>query len=82
MSKPPVTGMRIDSTGTHAWIDGEEVTREQFWDYMKWQNPDFIWQEMMKTRCYNCLGTECHCCVGCGQPNADIFGDHGYRCVL
>lgn len=28
--------------------------------------------------CTNCLCTDCACCVGCGQPDADIVGVHGY----
>lgn len=34
--------------------------------------------------CTNCLLPEadCGCCVGCGQPDADLIGSHGYWCAL
>lgn len=32
--------------------------------------------------CMNCLCTDCGCCVGCGQPDADLIGSHGYWCAL
>lgn len=32
--------------------------------------------------CPNCLCTDCGCCIGCGQLDADIVGSHGYWCAL
>ncbi len=74
-------GMRIDSTGCHAWLDGVEVTCAEYRESMRWRSCDWIYQELMEGRCTNCRSTECHCCVGCGQPDADIIGSHGYHCV-
>ncbi len=77
------TGSRHDATGSHWWIDGKEVSRNEFRDYMHWLSPDFIWQELMKTHCVNChaLYDDCRCCPGCGQIDADVIGTHGYGCV-
>lgn len=80
----PHTGSRIDHTGWHGWIEGREVTREEYAEWHHWLSPDWIYQEMMKDRCLNCRlpHNDCRCCVGCGQIDADIFGSHGYHCVM
>ena len=46
--------------------------------------PDPIWWRLAYKSgvCPNCLCTDCGCCIGCGQVDADIFGSHGYWCVL
>jgi hypothetical protein len=41
-----------------------------------------IYDELHEGRCTNCHALECHCCLGCGQPDADVIGTHGYACVL
>lgn len=78
------TGARIDANGFRAWIDGRQVSRDEWMSYMHWRSPDFIFQELMEFRCFNCymLHEDCKCCSGCGQPDADIIGDHGYGCVM
>lgn len=78
------TGARLDSNGFRAWIDGQQVTKDVWMDYMRWRTPDFIFQDMLKTHCANCYARheDCQCCPGCGQPDADIIGTHGYGCVM
>ena len=46
-----------------------------------------IWEQLIidnPGRCMNCLCLvdDCGCCVGCGAPDADLIGSHGYWCAL
>lgn len=65
--------------------DGErtEWTRKQCDDYcFQFTNP--IWDSVIRdlSICTNCWCTDCGCCIGCGDINADCEGDHGYHCAL
>lgn len=46
--------------------------------------PEPIWWQLVVESpvCSNCFCTDCGCCVGCGQVNADVVGRHGYWCGL
>ncbi|QJD50484.1 hypothetical protein SEA_CHRIS_82 [Mycobacterium phage Chris] len=80
--------MRSDETGTHYWrrgADGErvEITRAEWLRIAFWpQSPIFDQVVDDLGACLNCLCTDCGCCVGCGQVDADLFGAHGYVCVM
>ncbi|GEM_PF-3360125 len=46
-----------------------------------------IWHQLVSDnlgRCMNCLclREDCGCCPGCGEPDADMIGSHGYWCAL
>lgn len=63
--------------------DGKEETRQDFLDRcFQFTNP--IWDSVVRDLdiCTNCWCSDCGCCVGCGQVDADLFGAHGYVCVM
>lgn len=53
----------------------DDVDAEPIWNQLMIDNPG---------RCMNCLCPvdDCGCCAGCGQPDADLIGSHGYGCAL
>lgn len=62
---------------------GKEQTPQEFMAYLdSFRAP--IYDEMMKSRCTNCLllFDDCRCCNGCAERDSDIIGHHGYGCVL
>ncbi|QFG08473.1 hypothetical protein I5H09_gp018 [Mycobacterium phage Yunkel11] len=80
--------MRSDSTGTRYWrrgADGDavEITRGE-WLRLTWVPGEPIYNQVLDDlgACRNCGCADCGCCVGCGQVDADLFGSHGYACVM
>ncbi|QWY81282.1 hypothetical protein SEA_DURFEE_82 [Mycobacterium phage Durfee] len=78
------TTMRIDSTGTHFWrrdADGNlsVITRDEWRRLTFWPSTP-IYDQVLDDlgACLNCRCADCGCCYGCGQPDADLFGSHGY----
>ncbi|QFG09466.1 hypothetical protein I5H08_gp021 [Mycobacterium phage Yuna] len=80
--------MRSDSTGVHYWrrgADGEriEIGRDEYLR-LSWQPGEPIYDQVLDDldACRNCRCTDCGCCHGCGDTDADVIGSHGYWCVL
>lgn len=80
-------GYHSGPDGTYAWreVNGvrfeiplAEYRREMSW----WDAP--IYDQVLADlgACTNCRTSDCACCYGCGQPDADIIGLHGYGCGL
>lgn len=69
-------------------LDTDELAAELLDAALPVTNAEFetepIWWALVYTpgMCSNCLCTDCGCCVGCGQVDADIFGSHGSWCAL
>lgn len=79
-----ITAVRSDGTGTRYWRRGEdgekiEITEKEY-NQLSWWPPTIIHDQLAADLgvCLNCLCSDCGCCGGCGQPDADLFGSHGY----
>lgn len=82
-----MTEMRSDATGAYysKHVDGMrvEITRDERHRIIFWP-PTVIYDQVLEDpgAWRNCRCTDCGCCVGCGQTDADLFGAHGYACVV
>lgn len=77
----------VSRSGVHfyRWVNGVQIeeTREEFLARCEYyRNP--IWDSVVRDLgvCINCLCSDCGCCHGCGDINADLFGAHGYACTV
>lgn len=67
-------------------VDGERIewTAKEASDWaFNFTTP--IWDSVVRDLdiCTNCWCTDCGCCIGCGEINADIdYRPHGYACVM
>lgn len=64
--------------------NGKPQTQKEFLDWsFQFTNP--IWDSVMRDFdiCMNCWCSDCGCCVGCVEINADLDPKaHGYVCVM
>lgn len=56
----------------YLWLPGDPHPATPIWDELvaEWEI------------CHNCWCWDCGCCYGCGQIDSDLFGAHGYVCVM
>lgn len=81
------TEARWDETGAHFYRRGRngeriEITRDEWKRIVDWPIEP-IYEQVLEHLgvCRNCRCNDCGC-VGCGDVDADMFGAHGYACVM